>query len=264
MTAGSWYWTSTTLYVWLSGGANPSSHGIEGSTRLAGFFANGGDGSFSYITINGLVFVRGYGYAIRFHDYSATGAGMKGITIENCITTQSGTGKIDGGSYYQIEFMDETNSSDGVQVINNTASYCGGHGNCIEIQSDTGSPLATGNDMSNWNHNGIDVKATSGAMVSGNRMHDQPSVGAGGYIENTFISAASVTFQNNSVWNASNAFQCEGNSSGCTKTVTCNVYNNIDFNTSTNLVQGPDTCGLTVNSNNQNLYWGTGLSSISF
>lgn len=175
---------SERLYVWLQDGGNPSTRTIEGATRIYGYETNSGVCSdFSYITINGLKFQRSSGFGIYFHCYAGP-APLSGIVIENNIVSQTGTSQVDGGQYYNgMMFLQSPACVDAApQILNNTTSYTGGHGNGINLQG-ANNAVISGNNVSQWNHNGIDVKYADGVTVSGNSVHDRLVSGAGLYFE---------------------------------------------------------------------------------
>ncbi len=259
MPAGSWYWSASLLYVRLADGSSPAAHAVEAATRVYGFKVNTGAGSsFSYITIDGLEFQRTGGYGIYFHDYASVGQpGLAGIVIENNTVTQTGTGTVDGGQYYNaVHFLDETHWTDNARIINNTISYCGGH-NCLEAQDGNNVEVA-GNDVSYYNHNGIDTKGASGILIHGNYVHDRPSMGAAFYIEDTTAYNADVTWEQNTIYNVSNGFQCAGGAASVH--VSCTVHNNSMLNAGTGIFLGPsDTDTVSINVKN-NITYGSGIS----
>ena len=228
MTAGSWYWDGSNLLVWLSDGSNPANHTIEAATRVAGFYITSGHcAQVSNLIIDGLTFERAGGYGIYLHCYSGPDA-LTGIVIENNTVSQTGTGTVDGGQYYNaIHFLQEPWGADSApQILGNTVSFSGGHGNGIEVQGANNAYIA-GNDVSVWNHNGIDVKNACGVVADENTIHDQPSIGSALYAE-----YASVTWQRNTIRNVSNAGQISVDAS-------IEVYNNSIYNASTGFYFGP-------------------------
>ena len=134
MTAGSWIWDSSAqlLYVWLADNTDPAGHQVEAAVRLFGMkvLANGGEKS--NLVVDGLAFERTGGYGIYFFSNANGGEGMTGIVIKNNRVRQTGTGRIDGGEYYNaIHFSEHLPLDTAPQFINNSISYSGGHGNAI-------------------------------------------------------------------------------------------------------------------------------------
>lgn len=253
MTAGSWFHDSTAnkLYVWLSDGSNPAAHTVEAATRLWGYQTNTGSCSrFSYITIDGLEFQRTGGYGIYFHCYAGPPY-ISGIVIENNVVTQTGTGQVDGGEFYNgVHVLQEpyssANNNAATQILNNTISYTGGHGNGINCQGADNAYIA-GNNVTQWNHNGIDIKDAIGVVAQNNIVHDQPGFGAGFYCEAQFKpGGAAVTFEQGIAYNVSNGAQV---SVACSGT----LYNMSIYNAGTGVFFGPSASTLTAVNNAVNL-----------
>jgi parallel beta-helix repeat protein len=194
MTAGSWYWSGSTLYVWLTDGSNPANHQIEAADRVNGMYINGaasnnngvtpikytftagtsGDGgtataNVNYITVNSIMTERTGNYGIQFYDSYAP-------LVSDCNLTQNGTGQQDLGYYNALH----ADLAPGAIYEDNTVSYGGGH-NAIQMQRADGG-LITGNVVTEWNHNGIDVKLSTNITVQGNTVHDS-QMGSGLYTE---------------------------------------------------------------------------------
>jgi Right handed beta helix region len=194
MTAGSWYFGGSTLYVWLSDGSNPANHQIEAAVRQNGIYVNGaasnnndvtpvkfqfsagssGDGgtataNINYITINSIMTERTGNYGIQYYDSYAP-------LISDCTLTQNGTGQQDLGYYNALH----ADLAPGAIYEDNTVSYGGGH-NAIQMQRADGGQILD-NVVTEWNHNGIDVKLSTGILVQGNIAHDS-LMGSGLYTE---------------------------------------------------------------------------------
>src|SRR5439155_26603348 len=130
-----------------------------------------------------------------------------------------------GGYHNQRFFADYSLTANATRFLRNTAYSCGGH-NCIQIHGDTGSPQILGNTCHGpWQHNCIDVKAVQGAVLSGNTIYGG-SLGAALYLENTEYANATVTFENNLIYNTPNGIECEWGGTGSGVASTCYVYNN--------------------------------------
>ena len=122
------------------------------------------------------------------------------------------------------------------QILNNKVSYTGEHGNGINLQG-ANNALISGNEVSYWNHDGIDIKNASGVIVDGNIAHDRLTGGAAFYIEQ-----GDATFQRNIAYNASNGFQVSTGASG-------KIYNNSISNSPTAVYFGPNASSLNVANN---------------
>ena len=109
MTAGSWYWNPATsdLYVWLEDGSNPASHTVEAAVRIYGMNATADEGEKGNLVVDGLAFERTGGYGIYFYSNAENGRGPVGVVIRNNTVRQTGTGRIDGGEYYNAIHFDE-------------------------------------------------------------------------------------------------------------------------------------------------------------
>ena len=194
MTAGTWYYSGNTLYVWLTDGSNPANHQIEAADRQNGFYVNGASSnnngvapvtfSFSagtsgqggsataninYITVDSIMTERTGNYGVQFYDSYAP-------LISNCNLTQNGTGQQDIGYYNALH----ADIAPYAIYKNNTVSWGGGH-NAIQMQRADGGQILD-NTVTEWNHNGIDVKLSSNITVQGNIVHDS-QMGSGLYTE---------------------------------------------------------------------------------
>jgi parallel beta helix pectate lyase-like protein len=174
LTESSWYWDRATkrLYVWLDRGRNPTSQLIEAAVRLYGVevVANGGEKS--NINIERLAFERAGGYGMFFYSSDQGGDGTTGVVVRDCIVSQTGTGHIDDGSYYNgIHYSQARKLATAPLFEGNLIEYTGNHGNGINSQNADGARIVK-NDVSHFNHSGIDVKYCDGVLVRGNRVHD--------------------------------------------------------------------------------------------
>ena len=194
MTAGSWFYSGAKLYVWLTDGSNPGNHQIEAAVRQNGFYVSGassnnnnvaaitfqftagtsnqGDSAtanINYITVNSIMTERTGNYGIQFYDSYAP-------LVSNCTLTQNGTGQQDIGYYNAIHADIAPNAI----YSGNTVSWGGGH-NAIQMQRADGGQILN-NTVTEWNHNGIDVKLSTGITVKGNIVHDS-QMGSGLYTE---------------------------------------------------------------------------------
>jgi len=218
-----------------------------GSSAEYGFHAASG----SYVTIDGFE-IRNFTYnGVSLHCGGC--GGLKGWIVENSYIHNTGPGAYagGGGAYddheyrNQLELLDYDIRPDGVQFLNNRLANCGGH-NCIQVHGDSGAPIIQGNDVSGWDHNGIDVKAVVGAVVRNNVVHDSQQ-GSAFYIENTAIPAADVTWIENVAYNAGNGFECEGGGGTASESVTCNAYNNTVYIGNQSAIVTGDTCTQPIN-----------------
>jgi hypothetical protein len=174
MKAGSWYWNPATsdLYVWLEDGSNPAGHTIEAAVRIYGMNVTSDQGEKGNIVVDGLTFERTGGYGIYFYSNADNGRGPMGVVIRNNTVRQTGTGRVDGGEYYNaIHFDEHVELNTAPQFINNTIAYSGGHGNAINSQKADGAQLI-GNRAEHFNHNGFDTKQSASVVVRGNIAHD--------------------------------------------------------------------------------------------
>ncbi len=171
---GGWFWNDGELYIRLPDDSDPSAHIVEAAVRIHGMkvVANGGEKS--NIVVDGLAFERTGGYGIFFYSNTRDGAGPTGITIANNRVSQTGTGRIDGGEYYNaIHFSEHGELNTAPRFINNSISYSGGHGNAINSQNADGAMLL-GNRADHFNHHGFDTKGSARVVIRGNVAHDSP------------------------------------------------------------------------------------------
>ena len=238
--AGTWYWDSGAklLYVRLADSSNVVNHTIEAATRVYGFYVNSGTcDDYSYITINGLAFRRTGGFGIYFHCYGGSSP-LAGVIIQNNTIDQTGTGKVDRGQYYNgIFFLQEPEYLNAApQILNNFTSYTGGHGNGINLQG-ANNAMIRNNNVSEWNHNGIDIKDADGVYVENNISQDRMSGGSAYYAEHS-----SVNYERNFAYNASNGIQVSVGSRA-------NVYNNSIYDCPTAIYFGPNAQSVVVQNN---------------
>ena len=239
MAPASWYWESDsrTLYIRLDDGKSPEMHSVEAAIRIAGFYANVPDNQLSNVVIDDLSFERTAGFGIYFHSYAGV-TGLSGIVIRNCTVSQTGTGRLDNGRYLNgIMILQEPELRIAPIISDNRVSYTGGHGNGINSQGADGSRIE-GNDVSAWNHNGIDVKHSRDVSVLNNVAHDQRMSGAGFYCEYV----TNGTWAHNRVYNTSNGFQIGRNSSA-------EVSENIISGVGTGIYFGPGAAAITLRRN---------------
>jgi hypothetical protein len=174
MTAGSWYWNAGAqrLRVWLPDGSSPASHSIEAATRLYGMKVIADGGEKSYLTVDGLTFERTGGYGLYFYTNAERGNGANGIVVRNCTVTQTGTGQVDDGSYYNgIHYSQAKELPTAPVFEGNTISYTGNHGNGINSQA-ADRAILLNNDVTHFNHHGLDTKHSRAVIIEGNRVHD--------------------------------------------------------------------------------------------
>ena len=207
MTAGSWYWNPATskLFVWLGDGSNPASHTVEAAVRIYGMNATADEGEKGNIVVDGLAFERTGGYGIYFYSNAENGRGPVGVVIRNNTVRQTGTGRVDGGEYYNaIHFDEHVELKTAPEFINNTIAYSGGHGNAINSQKADGAKII-GNHAEHFNHNGFDTKHSAGVLVRGNTAHEADE--ANGIYQEY---CADGVIQNNVIYNVSGSVPGRG------------------------------------------------------
>ncbi len=166
MRPGSWLYQNPTLYLWLGDGSNPADHTVEIVTRRSAIGGTDTSGvSPSNVTITDLALQRA-GEGVYF--YSDTLPGSQNVTISGLTITQTGAGQIDDDRYFNAIHIERGSN---LLYQNNLISYAGGHGNAINSQV-TDNSAAIGNDVSHFNHHGIDVKASDNFVAQGNVVHD--------------------------------------------------------------------------------------------
>jgi Big-like domain-containing protein len=199
----------------------------------------------SYITVDGLECRNTTQYGVVFSQQAGGSAGMPGIVVKNMNIHDTGPSYDDGNYRNQLMFKDENQRYDGVQFLNNSVTSCGGH-NCIQVQSDVGHPLISGNYCAGWHHNCIDVKSVVGAVVRGNTVNGYSAwSGAAFYLENTQIPAADVTWERNIVYGPVDGFECEWGGANSGVSSTCRIYNNTAYlgDPSAVVTGGDSSCG---------------------
>ena len=196
MSPASWYWDGNKLLVSLPDGSDPSTHVIEAAVRDKAVTAD----NRSYVVIDSLGTERTGCWAISMVSQNASRNVDPKIT--NNIVTQNGTNLIDTGRYCNAIYINNATSP---TVEGNTVSYAGGH-NAINVQKATDIKILN-NDVSEWNHNGLDTKMSQGIVYSGNKAHDAPH-GNGIYSEHS----ADITAENNVIYDIGGS--TNGNSNG--------------------------------------------------
>jgi nitrous oxidase accessory protein NosD len=107
---------------------------------------------------------------------------------------------VDDGSYYNgIHFSEHVELPTAPLFERNRISYTGNHGNGINSQNADNAQLI-GNDVSHFNHHGLDAKNSSGVVFSGNVVHD--SVDSNGIYEEY---CANGVVENNVIYNLTGA-----------------------------------------------------------
>jgi parallel beta-helix repeat protein len=141
----------------------------------------------------------------------------------HAVLWQTGTGTVDTGAYYNaIHVLDAPHAL----IQDNVVSYSGNHGNAVNCQHADDSRII-GNVVSNWNHNGLDIKDSTGVVVENNVAHDA-SIGAGVYGEYN----SNLQIDQNYVYNTSNGVQVDD-------LTTARIENNFFVNAQTVLYLGP-------------------------
>ncbi|HLH78194.1 MAG TPA: hypothetical protein VKV28_15425 [Candidatus Binataceae bacterium] len=166
MRRGSWLYRAPRLYVWLGDNGNPIHHRIEAATRYSavGGTDQAGDGPID-VTIEDLTLERA-GSGLYFYSMPPR---MHDVVLRRLTVTQTGTGQVDGGGY--LNGIDVRGALGAIRYEHNVISYTGNHGNGINNQIADDS-VALANDVSHFNHSGIDCKSSSNWHVIGNRVHD--------------------------------------------------------------------------------------------
>ena len=196
MEPGSWMWDPATkeLSLWLPDGSNPNAHSIEAATRTFGMNVVGNGGEKSNLVVDGITFERTAGGGLYFFSNDEGGAGFSGMGVRNCAVTQTGTGHVDDGSYYNgIHYSQHVEMPTAPIFEHNRISFTGNHGNCINSQAADNAQLLD-NDVSQFNHSGLDMKNSKGDIVRGNIVHDSFDTNAiyleycsGALIENNVV-----------------------------------------------------------------------------
>jgi hypothetical protein len=196
MEAGSWMWdpASKQLSLWMPDGSNPSTHMVEAATRDFGMNVVGNGGEKSNLVVDGITFERTAGGGLYFFSNDEGGVGFTGIVVRNCTVTQTGTGHIDDGSYHNgIHYSQHVEMATAPIFAHNRTSFTGNHGNGINSQAADNAQLID-NDVSEFNHSGLDMKNSKGVIARGNLVHDSFDTNAiyqeycaGGVIENNIV-----------------------------------------------------------------------------
>ncbi len=174
MEPGSWMWNEGdhALSVWLPDGSDPNAHTIEAATRTFGMNVVGNGGEKSNLVVDGLNFQRTAGGGLYFFSNDDGGVGFTGIVVRNCTVTQTGTGHIDDGSYHNgIHYSQHVELPTAPIFEHNRISFTGNHGNGINSQAADNAQLLN-NDVSEFNHSGLDMKNSKGDLARGNIVHD--------------------------------------------------------------------------------------------
>ena len=196
MEPGSWMWNegSKELSVWLPDGSDPNARTIEAATRTFGMNVVGNGGEKSNLVVDGINFQRTAGGGLYFFSNDDGGVGFTGIVVLNCTVTQTGTGHIDDGSYHNgIHYSQHVELPTAPIFQHNRISFTGNHGNGINSQAADNAQLLD-NDVSEFNHSGLDMKNSKGDLARGNVVHDSYDTNAiyqeycqGALIENNTI-----------------------------------------------------------------------------
>ena len=196
MEPGSWMWDPATneLSLWMPDGSDPGPHTIEAATRTFGMNVVGNGGEKSNLVVDGITFERTAGGGLYFFSNDEGGAGFTGIVVRNCTVTQTGTGHIDDGSYHNgIHYSQHVEMPTAPIFEHNRISFTGNHGNGINSQNADDAQLLD-NDVSEFNHSGLDMKQSKGDIVRANIVHDSFDTNAiyqeyctGALIENNIV-----------------------------------------------------------------------------
>ncbi|MBW2106756.1 MAG: right-handed parallel beta-helix repeat-containing protein [Deltaproteobacteria bacterium] len=130
--AREWYWAANVLYVYYTEDPDGAIV-IEASSRAMGINLSDEE----YLTIDGLFFKytnnAGGGTSGAINEYNAGDLDLSDIIIKNCTFSYTGSHGI------QINLTNASGTVDGLQIYNNTFSYCGDSG------LGSGARLQTGN-----------------------------------------------------------------------------------------------------------------------
>ncbi len=226
-----WHWADGRL--WLA--HNPGGHVVEAVIRpigIHGYVAAADSDQLDGLVLDGIRIIQTGLRGISLE--SDRPAPIKGLIVRNCIIERTGTGHFDDGSYGNAITI--INAAAPI-IENNEISYCGNHGNCINVQQADGARVIA-NEVAHWNHNGIDIKQSRNVLVEGNTARDQPAVGAGFYTE----LSSNVVFADDRSIDVSNGFQI-----GAASTASINDSHIEDAGTC--IYFGPNAKSLTLRGN---------------
>lgn len=171
LSPGSWFWEPGTLYVKLADGRSPEAHRVEAVTRPRGVFVQ----DHGHIVVDHLRTIRTGCWGIEM--LARAPERNIGSVISDNIVLQNGTNLVDKGDYCNAIYINYAISP---VVAHNIVSYAGGH-NAVNVQNARHIRILD-NDVSQWNHNGLDTKMSIDVVYRGNRAHDAPG-GNGIYSE---------------------------------------------------------------------------------
>lgn len=222
MPKGSWNWASGALYVRTADDSNPAAHVIEIAVRDYGVHVV----DLSHLIVDSLAVQRTGGYGIFF--YADTSPSQStGNVIRRCVVSQTGTGTVDDGRYYNAIYVSRASAP---TIRDNTISYAGGHGNAVNSQYADDAQLI-GNTADHFNHHGMDTKNSANVVIRGNVTHDANE--ANGIYQEYCTNAA---IHNNIVYNLTASVPGRGSGIQLDKGTTgAKVYNNSIYNTFTGI-----------------------------
>lgn len=240
MTAGTAWWSANKLYVWMPNNASPSGQTIRVATHIYGFNDQANGAEKNYITITGLDFQQ-FGTCWRAFT-NGTGGFLAGQIFTGNTCSQTGTGPVDAGDFYnslQVGGSNSNGTTPAPLITNNVISYAGGHMGGLACQACTNG-VFSGNDISFFSHaalNFVSSTTTSNTNLTAtnNKIHDAfqalnynspsaPSSNVGIYCEN--CPSPTITF--NSIWNIKGTCgsgQCDGIQTfgGSNAVINCNT-----------------------------------------
>ncbi|HUA32613.1 MAG TPA: right-handed parallel beta-helix repeat-containing protein [Candidatus Binataceae bacterium] len=247
---GGWRWEAGRLFLHFPRDAQPTSQTIEAAVREDGIIVDGAHPnnngvpaiSYSYsggnggrtgtiesrighIVVDGIEVRRTAGWGIHFYD-------SINPVVRNCTVHETGPGRRDI-KYHNAIHVD---LGPGARFENNTIAYSGGHGNAINCQRADGARIA-GNQVQNWFHNGLDIKESTGVVVTGNTAHDSVA-GSGVYGEFD----RNLTVSGNTIRNVVTGVQAN---LGTSATITGNFI----LGASTAIYVGPRGATVTISDN---------------
>jgi len=176
LTAGQYFYSSGTLYVYTTAGDNPSGHTMEATAIPATYYALIQLNGVSYITIQGLALNRSNWGGIYIYP------GAAGITIQNNTFTYNVQNDVDTQSY-----NGEMSASSNISILNNACTNSGlgrsrGYpmGMCVNLGSVNGGTVS-GNSSINQGGEGLGTSGNNNNIIFSNN-YVSASGGIGIYI----------------------------------------------------------------------------------
>ncbi len=156
----------------MPGGADPGSHIIEVATRNFGMNVVGKGGEKSNIVVDGITFERTAGGGLYFFSNDTGGEWIQRHRGAQLHCNADRDRPIDDGSYHNgIHYSQHVEMPTAPIFQHNRISFTGNHGNGINSQAADNAQILD-NDVSEFNHSGIDMKNSKDDIVRGNVVHD--------------------------------------------------------------------------------------------